>query len=121
LACDVCEELKQKLASSKTPDEDKPKLREDLKAHYAFQERQRDCYYDTRAKAVRNRNHDLSIIVDAAGGSGTTHLPRWPNARKGNDELCWRETGHSHEAVDREMDRIQTAIRAAQLGAMSEP
>ena len=44
----------------------------------------RKVYRDTIAKAVANESKGyLSIIVDAGGGSGCTHIPRFATTEKG--------------------------------------
>ena len=46
----------------------------------------REAYHDTRMKA-RNKFFKqqgyLSMIIDAGGGSGCTHIPRFQNTEKG--------------------------------------
>jgi hypothetical protein len=41
-------------------------------------------YYDTRSKAVANLSKgDISMIIDAGGGSGCSHIPRFQSTEKG--------------------------------------
>ena len=49
-------------------------------------EQHRNFYYAVRAKAERNSNHDVSMIVDAAGGQGTIYQPRMMTVAKNEPE-----------------------------------
>jgi hypothetical protein len=49
-------------------------------------EQHRNYYYAVRAKAERNANYDVSMIVDAAGGQGTIYQPRMMTVAKNEPE-----------------------------------
>ena len=49
-------------------------------------EQHRNFYYAVRAKAERKSNHDVSMIVDAAGGQGTIYQPRMMTVAKNEPE-----------------------------------
>jgi len=41
-------------------------------------------YYKTRNKAIKNKKYnDISMIIDAGGGAGCIHIPRFPTTEKG--------------------------------------
>ena len=41
-------------------------------------------YYRTRGKALINADRkDISMIIDAGGGAGCIHIPRFPTTEKG--------------------------------------
>jgi len=106
MACNVCDELNRAINRA-TPGSDTRKLYEyKLIWHLAFQgssdcmhgivlyvvnigyiiEAHRNYYYLTRAKAVRHPNCDLSIIIDASGGTGTVFQPHMMSMEKGEPE-----------------------------------
>lgn len=63
--------------------------KESFKAHIDKALGSRQIYWDSRAKAVRNPHKGyFSIIVDAGGGSGCTHLPRFRSTEKGISIDC---------------------------------
>ena len=51
-----------------------------------YVEEHRNYYYATRAKAVRNKKKDISMIVDASGGTGTIHQPHMSVQSKNEPE-----------------------------------
>ena len=83
LSCGTCDSLKRKIAHA--PDEKTRKGSEEkLEDHHKFQEKHGNYYYFTRAKAIRRMSdNDVSMIVDASGGTGTTYSPRYRTTEKG--------------------------------------
>jgi hypothetical protein len=81
LSCKVCDNLKRLISKAKN-EESRKKYQARLDKHRRFQEQHRRVYYNTRAKAIRNSEFDVSMIVDAAGGTGSTHSPRYNTTEK---------------------------------------
>lgn len=80
LECKSCNDHKRQIL--KEPNNEEAKA--SFQAHLDRALGSRKIYWDTRAKAVRNEHKGyFSIIVDAGGGSGCTHLPRFRNTEKG--------------------------------------
>ena len=58
------------------------KLAKDHRCQQADNARQE--YYKTRSKAIDNAiRNDISMIIDAGGGAGCIHIPRFPTTEKG--------------------------------------
>ena len=85
VSCCVCDKLKRLISTTSgklEKEEEHKRYRAELKEHHDFQNKHRQHYYKTRAKAIRNHAHDVSMIVDAAGGAGTTYQPRYHSTEK---------------------------------------
>lgn len=83
LECNMCSSLDRKIKSEKD-DGEREKLKDTLKYHKKLAGAAKEKYYATRAKAVRNKaNGDISMIIDAGGGSGCSHIPRFQSTEKG--------------------------------------
>ena len=55
------------------------------KSHHCQQaDNARREYYYTRGKAIKNKEkNDIYMIIDAGGGAGCIHIPRFPTTEKG--------------------------------------
>ena len=76
LVCGMCAELDVTISTAKT-DEERNLARIKLKRHIDHAVAHRQHYRFLRAKATdpANRNRDISMIADAAGGTGSTFHP----------------------------------------------
>jgi hypothetical protein len=83
LSCQQCSEFDREIKFSKTDEEKKIKMKgKDHHCEQAFIARQ--AYYHTRSKTVLNASkNDISMIIDAGGGAGCIHIPRFPTTEKG--------------------------------------
>ena len=82
LECSTCNQLRRDIKK----ENDNNKLL-DLKAEFDAHKRRadfaREVYYVTRQKAKNNqRKGDISMIIDAAGGTGTTLIPHFCTTEK---------------------------------------
>jgi len=51
--------------------------------HFQLADSARQEYYLTRSKAIDNAHkNDVSMIIDAGGGAGCIHIPRFPTTEK---------------------------------------
>jgi len=54
-----------------------------LETHRELADSAKKQYYDVRGKAVKNKvKGDISMIIDAGGGSGCSHIPRFSSSEK---------------------------------------
>jgi len=83
LSCQQCFEFDREIKLGTTNEE--KKLKKLGKDHHCQQaDNARQEYYKTRAKAIDNAlRNDISMIIDAGGGAGCIHIPRFPTTEKG--------------------------------------
>ena len=79
LECSTCNGFKRDI--QKNPDD--LVLKQAYDAHLDRALKAREVYWNKRTKASMSESKGyLSIIIDAGGGSGCTHLPRFRNTEK---------------------------------------
>jgi len=58
-------------------------LMDTLETHRELTDSAKKQYYDVRGKAVKNKvKGDITMIIDAGGGSGCSHIPRFSSSEK---------------------------------------
>jgi hypothetical protein len=91
LECQLCNSYKRDIRKESDGDK-RREIEAEYKDHIDRAMFARKAYYTTRKKAVDNKHHgDVSMIVDAAGGSGTIFLPRYSTTEKNEParhEMC---------------------------------
>lgn len=86
MGCGECSELKRKIHNA-SDEASRDMFEKELDAHHLCQNECRQHYYRTRSKVIfRNKFRDVSMIIDAAGGSGTQHHPHVAQAEKGEPQ-----------------------------------
>ena len=83
LCCQTCSEFDRGIKFSKSEEEKQLKTL-GKKHHVDLAVNARNEYYRTRNKAQDNKLlNDVSMIIDAGGGAGCIHIPRFPTTEKG--------------------------------------
>jgi len=83
LECNDCYSLQRKIKKEKD-EKARRQLMDSLDHHKKVASMAKQKYYDVRAKAVSNlAKGDISMIIDAGGGSGCSHIPRFNSSEKG--------------------------------------
>jgi len=83
LECNECNQLKRRIKSEKDITE-RRKLEDILGSHKKNAWDAKQKYYNTRSKACKNLDKgDISMIIDAGGGSGCSNIPRFQSTEKG--------------------------------------
>jgi len=83
LECNECNKYKRKIKSEKD-EVNRRKLEDILENHKQAAWNAKQKYYSTRSKASKNLHKgDISMIIDAGGGSGCSNIPRFQSTEKG--------------------------------------
>jgi len=83
LECNECNQLKRRIKREKNEAE-RRKLEDVLNNHKKNAWDAKQKYYNTRSKATKNLDKgDISMIVDAGGGSGCSNIPSFQSSEKG--------------------------------------
>lgn len=106
--CQTCEGLEAKIKAEKNPDV-KSEIKTDYRAHLAKAGGHRKHYKDTRHKAVRPSRmySDMSMILDAAGGLGSTYAPHYIVSGKGEPD---RHLLHKFKSTFSKIHGLGTSI-----------
>ena len=83
MECNDCNTLERKI-KSEIDEANRRELEGKLKHHKDTAWAAKQKYYNTRAKASKNIDKgDISMIIDAGGGSGCSNIPRFYSTEKG--------------------------------------
>ncbi len=106
--CQTCENCEDNIRRAKDPDE-KSRLRFEYKAHKYKAAGHRKHYRDVRHKAIQPSRHrsDMSVILDGAGGLGSTYAPHFAVSGKGEPE---RHTLHKFKSTFSKIHGVGTCI-----------
>ena len=82
MECNECYSLQRKIKKM-LDEQTRRQLTDALDFHRKLAESAKEQYYRARSKAVKNKtNGDISMIIDAGGGSGCSHIPRFNSSEK---------------------------------------
>lgn len=82
MECNECYSLQRKI-KRELDESVRRRLKDSLGIHRDLADSAKKQYYRTRSKAVHNKTMgDISMIIDAGGGSGCSHIPRFSSSEK---------------------------------------